>query len=377
MAPIGTLRELLPLLGAAALAACGSSASDAGSSQTAEQGESPTEGQRHGDDASYPSDDEAAEAADAAGPDVNPIDSPGDEPPLDDNADGEAPGDDAEEEVDSADERDEPAQEEAEAEVEPPPLEREPPPIFVEEQEAEVLVDPVDALECEDGTPGCGCEPVSFRVATRASCDMQLVEGAEVDGTAFLHGSHLVFVMNRWGSGHIIGWCDATTSIELMEAFPGWAYLGQTEEPRIAVMGSHWGCEQRMPGYPFWANEMPQAYVDDPAKLAEDYDVIMICGYNMGLVPNDETVPENPEALWPTHLQPVLTSFVKEHGKGLFMVMDYHDAETNRVVKEFEVDNMNAIVRDAGFEFVPSSVDWGDAAANFTLECVADVPRVR
>lgn len=372
-----TLRPLLPLLGLAVLSACSSTASRGDATQVTSDDDVPSatdDGHAESDASTQPVDSaEGGEGQENKTPEQVTSTTPPGSPDAAEDFPNEGAGDESEaasgdEPGDSSLERDDASNVEA--------SEDDSSPVFVEEQQTDVLVDPVEAPACEDGTPGCGCEPVSFRVATRASCDMQLVDGAEVDGTGFLHGDHLVFVMNRWGNGHIIGWCDSTTSTELMGAFPSWAYLGQTDEPRIAVMGSHWGCELNMPDHPFWANEMPPEYVDDPARLAEDYDVVVLCGYDMGLVPGQET-PEAPEELWPTNLQPVLTSFVKDYGKGLFVAMDYHDPSTQRVVTEVDVRNTNAIVRDAGFEFVASRVDWGDAAANFTLECVPDVPRVR
>jgi len=251
------------------------------------------------------------------------------------------------------------------------------PPPFVEEKEVEIFLDPGDEPEtCEAGTPGCGCSSVLFDVATRASCDMQQVADVEVDGMGYLDvegEDHLIFAMNRWGAGHIVGWCDADSALAMMDSFGGFEYLAQTEAPRIAAMGSHWGCNLNVP-YPFWANALPEQYVDNPAALAEDYDVIMFCGFHMGVDPDRVTTPANREDGWLDNVPATLTSFVKDYGKGLFVVMDYYGT----VVKDYDLTHMNAIVQEAGFEFLPHELPWGDASANVALDCVPDVPpRVR
>jgi hypothetical protein len=245
---------------------------------------------------------------------------------------------------------------------------------FVVEEDTELVLDPEDtADDCEKGAPGCECESVIFSVGTRASCDMQLLPDVEVDGTGFLHvsdGDHMIFAMNRWGSGHVIGWCDSDSAVQMINSFPGWDYLAQTESPRIAAMGSHWGCELNV-SYPFWANQMPEEYVGNPEKLAEDWDVIMLCGFHVGVDPDGVTTPVNREEGWPDDWKPTLTSFVKDYGKGLFVVMDYFGT----VVKDYDLTHVNDIVGDAGFEFLPHELEWGDASASVALECVPDVPR--
>ncbi len=338
-------RRLTCLAGAAGLIACG--ASDAGTNQSGSAPQSSAPG-------------------DLTPASVNP-----EEPSVSSEPAPNVPLDEQPEAEDAA--GSEPlASESLAPEVDPPPAEE--PAEFVVEEASEVLVADLAELpqECEAGTPGCDCNPVSFEVATRASCDMRLVDGVEVDGAGYLSVNgeeRLVFAMSRWGDGHVIAWCDSTSGIELMEEFPGWEYLGQSETPRIAVIGSHWGCDDRT-SYPYWANQMPDEYVGNPQKLAEDWDVIMLCGFHMGIDPDAETLPDDPEALWPDDLQPTLTSFVKDYGKGLYMVMDYY----GNVVRDYDLVHMNDISRDAGFEFLPSNLPWGDASATFALDCVPDVP---
>jgi hypothetical protein len=243
-------------------------------------------------------------------------------------------------------------------------------------EDDEIVFDPLESIpDCESGTPGCDCAPVAFTVSTRQSCDMRVDPASAPDGTGSVTvdgEEHIVFAMNRWGEGHVIAWCDSDSAVPLMDEFPGWAYLAQAEAPRIAMLGSHWGCELVAP-YTFWGDQMPTEYVDDPAALAADWDVIMLCGFHMGIGPGEAQDLTDPDLGWPAELEPTLRSFVKDQGKGLFLVMDYYGT----VVKDADIAHVNSIVRDAGFSIQPTELPWGDVQAEVALECVPDVPIIR
>ncbi len=63
---------------------------------------------------------------------------------------------------------------------------------------------------------------LEFTIETRQSCSITLAEGSTLDGEAFIDASgtrERVLALDRWGKGHVMAWCDATTLADLLAAF--------------------------------------------------------------------------------------------------------------------------------------------------------------
>jgi hypothetical protein len=211
----------------------------------------------------------------------------------------------------------------------------------------------------------CQCGSVDFTVATRASCSIGLVAGAKLDGEAFIDtggGPQRVFAMNRWGKGHVIAWCDSSTTAGMMEAFNAVGYLAQTSKPRVASFGNLPTCKPgeltptSMPmDVTYLGAELPAKYTGDASALAADWDAIVFCGFH---------------TVWDPGIAALIQRYVAELGRGYLAVMDYHGFD----ITSTDFVNMTAISRPAGFVFNPVTLDWADLTASIKLDCVPDLP---
>jgi len=216
---------------------------------------------------------------------------------------------------------------------------------------------------CDDPqSPECDCEELSFNIDTKQSCSLDLLDGFELDGEGFitLEGmDHRVFALDRWGDGHIVAWCDGTTASDLTTAFEVFAYLGQVDNPKVASYGDTSLCEDGtindFPGsVPYLGQDLPAQYVGDAAKLAADYDVIILCGFR---------IP------WTTDWSSVLAQYVGVHGKGLLAVGEYEG-----VSEQVDFDELTKITSPSGIVFNPLNLDWAPSATTVAIDCVPDLP---
>jgi hypothetical protein len=225
----------------------------------------------------------------------------------------------------------------------------------------------VDA--CEDGAQLCvggeclDCEDIEFQIQTMQACAISILDGFELDGEGFIELSgddYRVFAMDRWGAGHVVAWCDATTLPELLAAFNVTGYLGQVESPHVASFGDDFLCNPAVYGLPagitYLGQDLPAIYQGNAAALAADWDVIVLCGFRID---------------WDTDWSEEIGAFVAEHGKGFLAVMEYES-----LAFQADFDAMNLITAPAGISFQPLNLDWAPTSTSVTLECVPDVPPV-
>lgn len=209
----------------------------------------------------------------------------------------------------------------------------------------------------------CECASLEFSIMTYAACSIGLADGASVDGEAFitLDGeTHRVLAVDRYGDGHVIAWCDGSTGHEIERALNGFAYLSQSqEEPRVASFGRDSLCSWEagvipLPRYvEYLGAELPAKYLGDPARLAADYDVLMICGWY---------------TMWDAGWAPLIQSFVSDHGKGLFAIMEYEGIE----VQPMDYVEMTKITEPMGILFNPLLIPWAPADATVSIDCLPD-----
>ncbi len=225
-----------------------------------------------------------------------------------------------------------------------------------------------DAATCADGgvpgEPGCECGKLEFAIDTKQSCAISIQPGTTVDGEGFIQlggQSHRVFAMDRWGKGHVIAWCDATTLPDLLDAFNVTGYLGQVTDPKVASFGDDYLCEPgKIAGHllPTWIQyqgfDLPAKYKGNAALLAQDFDVVIFCGFRTN---------------WPTDWSADIASYVANEGKGFLAVMDYEG-----VVKAVDFQNMSKITGQAGIVFEPLNLAWAPSSTSVSIECVPDLP---
>jgi hypothetical protein len=170
--------------------------------------------------------------------------------------------------------------------------------------------------------------------------------------------------MDRLGSGHLVVWCDSTENEALVEAWDLYGYLGQREAPRVASLGYDYLCD---PGLGFTGidatylgAELPGPYWDDPGALAEDWDVILFCGYG---IPWARSASE-------------LVPFVRDHGKGLLVAMDYYQFPGGLMdgggISDTDRASVNALLQPAGVTIEPTRVE--EARLDVDVECLPDAP---
>lgn len=210
---------------------------------------------------------------------------------------------------------------------------------------------------------GCECESLQFSIDTQQSCALSILPGFEMDGEGFIEiggTPHRVFALDRWGSGHVVAWCDATTLPLLLDAFDVTGYLGQVPDPRVASFGDHYLCDPpgAAGGLPmtiqYQGDDLPAQYRGDAAALAADWDVIILCGFRM---------------TWAYDWVQELGAFVSTHGKGLLAVGEYESLATTT-----DFQNLSNITSPAGIVFEPLNLPWAPAAAEVSLDCVPDLP---
>jgi len=216
---------------------------------------------------------------------------------------------------------------------------------------------------CAQNPAMCECLPVMFSLPTRQACSLSVADGTEIDGEAFVDvdgGHHRVLAIDRWGKGHLIAWCDGSTSDTLLMAFDALPYLGRKPTPRFASFGrvqlcdGDWGVEHFEQAPMYLGAELPSQYLGHPELLAADWDVIMFCGFS---------------TMWDPGWAELLQSYVTEYGKGLFAVMDYQGFDVT--VPDFT--EMNRVIAPTGISFDPVSIDWADATADIGISCLPDL----
>jgi len=232
--------------------------------------------------------------------------------------------------------------------------------------------------ECAESPapPADTCGPLAFQVSTEASCSIALSAGASADAEGFIaaevchpctlqeacdptehRACNRMFLMNRFGAGHIIAWCDATTLVTLLGRFDAAGYLGRTTSPRVASVGTMWPCpplSSDIPGATHLGATLPDLYASDPEALAASFDVLIVCGS-----PGEGGGP------W----QSTLLSFVRDLGKGLLISEDYM---LSCEPMGPDLLAVNEMTKEAGFVFEPIELTWAPLAVD--LACVADYP---
>lgn len=226
----------------------------------------------------------------------------------------------------------------------------------------------VDAPSCPDGgipgEPGCDCGKLEFAIDTKQSCALSILPGFAMDGEGFIQlagQNHRVFAMDRWGKGHVVAWCDSTTIPELLSAFDVRGYLGQVDQAKVASFGDDYLCQpgkipsQALPSWiQYLGPDLPAQYQGNAALLAQDYDVVLFCGFR---------IP------WATDWSQEIGEFVSVHGKGFLAAMDYEG-----VVEQQDFDNMSKITQAAGIVFEPLNLAWAPSSTSVSIECVPDLP---
>jgi hypothetical protein len=246
----------------------------------------------------------------------------------------------------------------------------------------DILMDPPEfdagaSAPCDPADDSCTCPVFDFNIETRQSCAITLdpVTGADtlpVDAESFIEimdTPFRVFALDRWGDGHIVAWCDGTTLDELVKQFPLFQYLAQNEQPRIASIGYDFFCGPSHVyngedyGFPedevsYLGTALPAEYLDDPERLAADYDGLLVCGNGVD---------------WSVDFSATVRDFVTLQGRGVALVGEY---ASNGIDNGEEYLGLDGYALGSGITFEAVSLPWAPSSTEVVLDCVQDVPKL-
>jgi hypothetical protein len=209
--------------------------------------------------------------------------------------------------------------------------------------------------------PKCG--RLELTIDTYAACAVNITDTTELDGEAFIQAGGMpqrVLAMDRWGQGHIMAWCDASSLGSLITSVNARGYLGRSQTARVASFGDDFMCNPNSPSaYPvpewitYFGLALPAEYLGDPAKLRADWDAIVYCGFRHE---------------WNDGWTSLLQSYVSEHGGGLLAVLDYAGID----LTHDDFVHMGGITAPSGIGFDEVVLEHATATANVVDECVPD-----
>jgi hypothetical protein len=229
-----------------------------------------------------------------------------------------------------------------------------------------------------EAAPATSCGSMRLRIVTQEACSITLADCARaLDGEAFQAGTcpdprgialecpdrekrvtsaYRILAMNRFGRGHVVGWCDSTTLTAMMKQVDVARYLGRTDTPRLASLGGGWPCVtgslgEAISNATYLGPELPEEYRRQPDVLSRDWDAVVACPLVGSTLDG-----------WVETLRP----FVETYGRGLLITTDYTIREDTP-----PFDTANAIAGPAGFVF--EAVNLGYSTVNAELTCVPDL----
>ncbi len=255
-------------------------------------------------------------------------------------------------------------------------------------------VTPPDPMVCPDLplAPFESCGPMRFRLGTEASCALVRTSCEQpVDAEAWQPVTcpwsacdpatdprcdwpspcdrddpprYRVLGLNRWGEGHVLAYCDSTVLAALLERDGILRYLSPAAAPRIASVGAGYPCApderdpRRLTIATYLGAVLPGTYLDEPARLAADWDVLVACPRRM---PVEDIAA----------LEPVIDRFVRVDGGGLVVTDDYVNPSWLDPIPRAHIDVVSRLIEPAGFRFLPITLPHSNYEVD--LPCVPDL----
>jgi hypothetical protein len=193
------------------------------------------------------------------------------------------------------------------------------------------------------------CAPLDVSIRTQQSCEIDQ-RGSRFPVQAFIDVDgckRRVLASAPLGAGQLVSYCDATTLGLLLDRFL-LAGLGPAlgPAPRIATLGDTILCAPDgagglPPDVTFLGEELPPAYQNAPGALADDYELVLFCGFRIG---------------WAQSPIDTLGRYANDFGGVVVVVLDYLSTDVDR-------SNVNALAERNGASFVGASLDHRDLEA--------------
>lgn len=216
--------------------------------------------------------------------------------------------------------------------------------------------------------PPADCTPCAITVESRQSGALE-DQGASLLGTVVLD-SRFVYGLGTYGAGRYIATADNRLVYREQTDCPLHQWLTQTPDPAPSILMFGLGRFERVyhvipeDNLTESSIHLPDAYVGDPARLAQDFDLVI---YFEGSAQYDEDdEPTDAE------VQTVL-DYVRVHGGGLYIVSEFADAGTRVYLDPGDLASVNRFLTPLGLESLQLNLDWGDAEGSIQFDCFPPV----
>ncbi|MCA9662355.1 MAG: hypothetical protein KC486_28705, partial [Myxococcales bacterium] len=219
-----------------------------------------------------------------------------------------------------------------------------------------MTTDPTTTTTTDSGTDSGGmCVECNVTLDSTQSSSFVALQGTEFMGFATLEGDKIIYALDEVGPGRVIYTADTNILYKEVTDCPLWEWLGDSGDqlPKVLSFGRNLcgGLGNNLANYPdltYAGASMPAQYVNNPAQLAADYDVVIYC-----------TIAGTSDAEAQT-----VVDFVSVHGGGLYLASEYFG-----FLSQADVDRINTIGNPLGVDFQTTNLDWGQANGEIGFAC--------
>jgi hypothetical protein len=204
-------------------------------------------------------------------------------------------------------------------------------------------------------TGDTGCIECSVTLDSMQSSSFVALPGTNYLGYATLPPDHIIYALDEIGNGRVIYTADTNLLYTETTDCPLWEWLGQSGDqlPKVLSFGRQLcgGLGNNLANYPdltYAGTNLPGQYINDPALLAADYDMVIYC--TVGSTPASE-------------LQTIV-DYVQDQGGGLYLASEYWG-----FLDQSDVNAINAIAVPFGTQFETTNLNWGQANGDIAFQC--------
>jgi hypothetical protein len=209
-----------------------------------------------------------------------------------------------------------------------------------------------------DTDTGGNCIECGVTLNSTQSSSFFPLQGTAYLGYATLPPDHIIYALDEVGSGRVIYTADTNLLYNEITDCPLWQWLGQTGDqlPRVLSFGRYLcgGTGNNLAAYPdltYAGDNLPNQYINNPALLAADYDMVIYCA--LGSSPAAELS--------------TIVDYVQDHAGGLYLASEYWG-----FLQQPDVNAINAIAIPLGTQFETTNLNWGQANGDIAFQCFPD-----
>jgi hypothetical protein len=199
------------------------------------------------------------------------------------------------------------------------------------------------------------CIECAVTLNSTQSSSFVALPGTTYLGYATLPPDHIIYALDEVGNGRVIYTADTNLLYNEVTDCPLWEWLGQTGDqlPNVLSFGRGLcdGLGNNLANYPnltYAGSNLPGQYINNPALLAADYDMVIYC-----------TIAATPAAELST-----IVDYVQDEGGGLYLASEYWG-----FLNQADVNAINAIAVPFGTQFETTNLNWGQANGDIAFQC--------